>query len=159
MAQQPNVEITDAERPRRSLESGSAVRWRAGKPGIPTGPDEVPSGGGFGHAGPDAGWALRLVRDAELPDDDRRLRRLVTGLVLARAAASGRAPVPEDIEAALVLCGYYPDAPAYLVDRRQRWLHAVPHESRPGSTAASEVDRELIVAKPDEIRYVLAKRR
>jgi hypothetical protein len=158
MAQQPNVELTEAEKPRATPEPGPATRWRADKPGIPNTPDDVPRGSHFGHAGPDPGWALKLVANADLPDDDDALRDVLTGLVLARAAASGRAPVPEDIEAALVLCGFDPDAPPELVERRKRWLAAAAHDTRPGATAVSEVDRNLIVNKPEQIRYALRLR-
>jgi hypothetical protein len=155
MAQQPNVEITEATAPRRTPQPGPAVKWRADKPGVPSGPEDVPVGGRFGTTGPDPGWALRILREVELPSDDPRLKKVVTGLVLARAAAAGRAPVREDISAALVLCGYYDGAPQGLLERRERWLDAVPHETRPGETAVGEVDRQLIVNKPDQIRYAL----
>lgn len=155
MAQQPNVESTEAHKPRVTLEPGPAVKWRSSKPGIPAGPADVPSGGGFGSAGPDPGWALKLVANADLPGDDPDLGAVVTALVLARASASGRAPVPEDIDVALVLCGYFEDASPALVERRERWIAAVPHDKRPGQTAVADVDRELIVAKPDQIRYAL----
>jgi len=153
MAQQPNVEIGEADRPRSKLEPGSAVSWRSSKPGLSTGPEDIPVGPGFGHAGPDPGWAYQLVRQADLPGDDPRLESVVVGLVLSRASAVGRAPVPEDIEAALVLCGFDDDASSDWVERRQRWLDAVPHDQRPGATAAGEVDRELITAKPEQIRF------
>lgn len=154
MAQQPNVERTPATAPRDKPAPGPATSWRSDKVGIPTGPADVPRGSEFGHAGPDPGWGLRLVRDAELPDEDPSLRSVVTGLVLARAAASGRAPIPEDIDAALILCGYSDDAPnPELVARRARWLAAAPHDKRPGATAVSEVDRDLIVNKPEQIRF------
>ena len=153
MAQQPNVEITETARPRQDLEPAPANKWRSAKPGIPSGPADVPDGGGFGHAGPDPGWALRLVAGAALPTDDPRLESVVTGLVLARASACGRAPIPEDIEVALFLCGYGEDAQPELIERREKWLAAVPHEQRPGEMAAAEVDRDLIVNKPGQIRY------
>ncbi|MGH3650076.1 MAG: hypothetical protein ACRDU9_05145 [Acidimicrobiia bacterium] len=155
MAQQPNVEITDAERPRVVLQPGPAVRWRSGKPGIPEGPSDVPQGGVFGTTGPDPGWGLRILSYYELPDDDPRLRKVVAGLVLARSAALGRGPVPEDIEVALVLCGYDDDATPALVERRRRWLEATAHETRPGATAVAEVDRDLLVNKPEHVRYAL----
>ena len=155
MAQQPNVEPSDAERPRRTPEPGPATSWRADKPGIPNGPSDVPRGSHFGHAGPDPGWALKLVGRANLPDDDPRLREVVTGLVLARAAASGRAPIPEDVDAALVLCGYGDGVSPELVERRERWLTAAAHDKRPGATAISEVSRALLVNKPDQISYAL----
>lgn len=155
MAQQPNVEITDAERPRPTPQPGVAVKWRAGKPGIPDGPGDVPGGGYWGTTGPDPGWGLRLVNRADLPSDDPDLREVLTGLVLARAAALGRAPVKEDLEAALVLTGYDDEPPAAVVARRERWLEASPHEQRPGATAVAEVDKEILVMKPDRLRYAL----
>lgn len=151
MAQQPNVELTEAETPRGKLGPGPATRWRSDKPGIPMGPADVPTSNHFGQAGPDPGWALTLISRAELPDDDPLLRDVITGLVLARAAASGRAPVPEDIEAALILSGYGEDPSPELIARRKRWLKAAAHDKRPGATAISEVDRALLVAKPDQI--------
>lgn len=157
MGQQPNVELTEATRPRSRPQPGPALKWRSSKPGIPAGPTEVPSGGRFGRTGPDHGWALRLVGQAELPDDDPKLRAVVTGLVQARASALGRAPVPEDIEVALVLCGYTEDAPEEVRHRLRRWLDAVPHEMRPGETAAREVDPDLLVRRPDQIRYALRR--
>jgi len=154
VATQPNVEITEATGPRQTPEPGPAVKWRSAKPGVPTGPADVPQGGRFGHAGPDPGWALRLVAAADLPTDDPRLESVVTGLVMARASASGRAPVPEDIEVALFLCGYGDDAQPELKERREKWLAAVPHEQRPGEAAVADVDRELIVNNVGQIRYI-----
>lgn len=157
MAQQPNIELTDAERPRPVLSPGPAVRWRKDKPGIPRGPDDVPTGGVFGTTGPDPGWALLMLRRAELPDDDPRLRQVLEGLVLARSAELGRAPVPEDIEAGLALLGYGYEAPPAVIERRRRWFEAIPHEQRHGATAVAEVDRELLVRKPAEIVYALRR--
>lgn len=155
MAQQPNVEMTEATRPRSTLEPGAANKWRTSKPGIPVGPDDVPSGGSFGSAGPDPGWGVKLVSRHDLPDDNPNLGAVITGLVQARAAALGRGAVPEDIEAALILCGYSEDPNIAVVERRERWLQAAPHDRRPGATAVSEVDRDLIRAKPEQIRYAL----
>jgi hypothetical protein len=149
MAQQPNVETTEAIRPRTKLEPGPAVKWRASKPGVPSGPADVPSGGRFGSAGPDHGWAIKIVAAAELPSDDPALRSVIIGLVQARAA------VPEDVDAALVLCGFAEDTPPEIVERRERWLRATSDDKRPGATAVAEVDRDLIAAKPEQIRYAL----
>ena len=70
MGQQPNYEFTEKDKPREVLETPPARRWRPTKPGLITSPDQVPSGGRFGAAGPDAGFALRLLAEAELPEDD-----------------------------------------------------------------------------------------
>ena len=155
MARQPNVETTGANKPRTNLEPGPSVRWRASKPGVPSGPADVPSGGRFGSAGPDHGWAIKVVDHADLPDDDPAFRSIIIGLVQARAAIHGRAAVPEDIDAALVLCGYGEDASPEVVQRRQRWILESAHDKRPGASAVAEVDRDLIAAKPEQIRYAL----
>ncbi|MFZ0013401.1 MAG: hypothetical protein WAL25_04725 [Acidimicrobiia bacterium] len=155
MAQQPNVEITEAEQPRAKLEPGPAVKWRSEKPGMPEGPVGAGGGGYYGTTGPDPGWGLRILANVELPSDDEHLREVVGGLTLARAAALGRAPVPEDIEVALALCGYGIDAPPEVVERRRRWVEAAAHDRRPGATAVAEVDREHLVLKPDKIAYAL----
>ena len=155
MGQQPNIEITEADKPRKTPEPPHPNSWRSSKPGVITAPDQVPSGGRFGHAGPDAGWGLRLLREADLPSNDPRLAGVVEGLMMARAARLGRAPVPEDIEVALILCGYGFPAPPPVIERRKRWLEAVPHESRPGSTAVAEVDSDLLANKPEQVRWAL----
>ena len=155
MAQQTNVEITAAEKPRTRLEPGPAVKWRSDKPGMSTGPDEVAGGGYFGTTGPDPGWGLKLIAQATLPNDDEHFREVVTGLTLARAAALGRAPVPEDIEVALALCGSGFEAPEQVVARRERWVEAAAHDRRPGATAVAEVDRSLLLETPTRIHAIL----
>lgn len=155
MAQQPNVEIPLEELPRPVPGPGVAKKWRADKPGVPKGPDDIPGGGLYGTTGPDPGWGVKLVNNAELPDDDPNLRRVVTGLVLARAAALGRAAVLEDLEAALVICGYVDDPPQWAVERRHRWLEAAPHEKRDGASAVAEVDKDTLVMPLDRLRYAI----
>jgi hypothetical protein len=119
-------------------------------------PDQVPKGGRFGAAGPDAGYALRLLSMSELPEADPNLRGVLAGLMTARAAALGRAPIKEDLEVALLLCGYGFEAPTQLIEERERWMAAVPHEGRPGETAVSEMDRILMLNKPEQVRWALA---
>jgi len=156
MGQQPNREITDSEKPRTTLETPPARSWRPTKPGVINSPDQVPRGGRFGAAGPDAGWALHLLSISELPEEDPNLRGVLAGLMTARAAALGRAPIKEDLEVALVLCGYGFEAPPELIAKRDRWIAAVPHEGRPGETAVSEMDRILMLNKPEQVRWALA---
>jgi hypothetical protein len=155
MAQQPNVEIGEATSPRSIPQPGTAVKWRADKPGLPDGPDGTPGGGYYGTTGPDPGWGLKLVNQADLPEDDDDLRKVLTGLVLARAAALGRAPVMEDLEVALILCGYGYEAQEWVTERRHRWLDSSPHEQRPGAGAVAEVDKSTLVSKPDQLRSSL----
>ncbi|MGF1618716.1 MAG: hypothetical protein ACFCU2_13070 [Acidimicrobiia bacterium] len=157
MGQQPNLELTESDLPRGRLQPGPARRWRPIKPGLVTAPEENPTGGMFGHIGPDHGYALRLISGFELPDDDPDLRAVVAGLAQARAAALGRAAVNEDIEVALMLCGYWPESPPSLVERRERWLAAAPHDRRPGQTAVADVDDADLILKPDQLRAVLRR--
>lgn len=155
MAQQPNVEIGEATSPRLTLQPGTAVKWRADKPGLPDGPDGTPGGGYYGTTGPDPGWGLKIVNRADLPEDDDDLRDVLTGLVLARAAALGRAPVKGDLDVALALCGYGFEAPEWVTERRRRWLEASPHENRSGASAVAEVDKATLMANPDQVRAAL----
>jgi hypothetical protein len=157
MGQQPRIVIPETAEPRPVLEPGPAKSWRAGKPGIPDSPEDWPRGGLFETTGPDPGWALRILSTAALPDDDPRLRKVVAGLMLARSAELGRAPVLEDLEVALLLCGYGKGFPEQLVERRRRWLEAVPHEIRPGETAVSEIDRRILALDPGQVRQALMK--
>lgn len=159
MAQQPNVEITEAEAPRRVPQPGPAVKWRADKPGMPEGPTEVRGGGYYGTTGPDPGWGLRLLNQASLPSDDQHFREVVAGLMLARAAALGRAPIPEDIEVALTLCGYGFNAPQEVYDRRDRWIEAAAHDRRPGATAVAEVDRTVLTMGRNDVVASLSANR
>lgn len=155
MGQQPNIELTDAERPRPVLEPAPARRWRPSKPGLVTAPDQNPTGGSFGMTGPDPGWAWRVIDEFKLPSDDPDLRSVIGALAMARAAAAGRGAIREDVEVALALCGYWDNAPAAIIKRRNRWLAAVPHDRRPGQTAAADVETELLLQQPEQVRYLL----
>lgn len=158
MGQQPRIVVPETAEPRPVPEPGPAKRWRANKPGIPDSPDDWPEGGRFDTTGPDPGWALRLLSLAELPGDDRRLRQVLTGLMLARSAELGRAPVMEDVRVSLMLCGYG-EGLGHLEERRRRWLEAVPHETRPGETAVADIDRDLLALDSARIRQVLLETR
>lgn len=157
MGQQPNISADEGERPRTTLQPPPARRWRPDiKPGIPTSPGQVPEGGRFGRYTPDGGYGLRLVNSIELPDDDSDLRAVLAALTMARAGIWGRAPIMEDVEVALALCGYGFDAPAEVIERRGRWIEATSHDVRPGQTAVAEVGRHLISLKPEEVRRALS---
>lgn len=142
MAQQPNIEITPADRPRATLEPAPARLGRM-RPGMITSPDEVPRGGQFGTPGPDTGWALRIISRADIPERSERLEKLLAALMSARASHYGRAPVPVDLEVALAVCGLGPVRSDTLDDRRSRWLGALAHEKSPGRTAVGDVGDDL----------------
>lgn len=96
-----------------------------------------------------------MLRDYDLPSDDPDFESVVAALVMARAADAGRGAIREDIDVALVFCGFWENAPPYLKERLSLWLAAVPHDVRPGQTAVADVDPEILVRRPEQIRYAL----
>ena len=106
MGQQPNVPLGIEDLPRHTAHPPAPGRWSPDRPGDLSGPTTVPRGAGFGTPGPDAGFALRLVRRRTLPGGPETaadVTALVAAVVSARAAALGRAPVAADVDAALAL--------------------------------------------------------
>ena len=106
MAQQPNPEIGVAERPRSVPEPGPARSWRPDRPGEVDGPDR-PSGGAFGHPGPDTGYVLKILGASgiDLGDRPKATSAVLTTLAGARASHFGRAPVIGDLRVAAALLG------------------------------------------------------
>lgn len=104
MGQQPNVPLTIGDLPRSTGHPGAARRWTPGRPGELHGPADLPTGSGFGAPGPDAGYALRLLRGMELPGGDRLradVLAAVAAVMTARSGALGRAPVAADARVAI----------------------------------------------------------
>jgi hypothetical protein len=160
MGQQPNIEISPADRPRRTPEPDPARRWRPTRPGIITSPDQMRWGGAFGTPSPDTGYALRLIASADLPERSQLLERLLATLMGARASLFGRAPTPEDLATAREILGLGEGDPdAAVVGQRSRWLEAAAHEQVPGKLALAEIDLELLRARPDQIRRMRGKPR
>lgn len=156
MGQQPNIELTEATAPRPVPQPPPARAWRAARLGVPATPEDVPRGGMFGQPAPDGGWAMRIINNADLPSEDPNLKLVLGALMVARAAALGRGPISEDLEVALILCGYGFEAKPEVIARRERWIEAVSHDLRPGETAVSEVDLGLITNKPEQVRWALS---
>jgi hypothetical protein len=152
MGQQPNVEIDPSDLPRPTSEPDPPNRWRPTRPGVIVAPQQMPWGGAFGTPGPDAGWALKLVRSADLPERTAGLELVLAAIMAARASLFGRAPVPEDLEVAKVLAGFGEGLPADFPERRVRWVEATAHEPSPGRLAVSEIDPELLRLKPGQLR-------
>lgn len=155
MAQQPNIEFTESDLPRTALDTAPARGWSASaKAGVITAPGQVPRGEGFGTPGPDTGWALRIIHRLE-PGLERNLEAVLVGLMGARAAAFGRAPVRQDLEVAKLLCGIGEGLAAALTERVNRWVAAVPHERSKGMCAVADVDQAILLLAPDELRRAL----
>ena len=88
--------------------------WRADRPGdLPNEP--LPSGGGYGHQGPDQGYALNLAKRF-IPllklQPGESVNDVVAGCVtvaLKRASLFGRAPLAEDLRVAFAHWGFLDD--------------------------------------------------
>jgi hypothetical protein len=151
MGQQPNVELTAAQKPRPTPEPEAARRWRPTRPGVITSPDQVPTGGSFGTPGPDTGYALVIVRahGAELSEAEQKV---VVALMAARSSKLGRAPTKADLEVAKLLAGLGDGLPQNFVERGQRWVAAAEHERVPGRLAVNEAEPELLVLPAADAR-------
>ncbi len=160
MGQQPNIELDASDLPGLVLEPGAARRSGSRRPGEVTHPDEAVSGGAFGRPGPDAGWVLRLVREAEFDRSDGDLEAVVATVAAARASLSGRGPTPVDVEVALILLGLRPagipqDVEQRLVSARAKWLRKAAHERVKGQSFLSQLSPGLLAADPDHVRHLL----
>jgi hypothetical protein len=153
MAQQPNIELEPADKPRTEPRPAAARRWNPNdKPGVITSPGAVPSGGSFGRPGPDTGFAYRLIRSTPNEGRTQALEHVLAALMAARASHFGRAPTSEDLEVASILCGIGEGLPDRLSERRQGWVEATAHEKSKGVTAVNDVGDELLRLKPAEVR-------
>ncbi|GBD85434.1 hypothetical protein BMS3Abin02_01842 [bacterium BMS3Abin02] len=162
MAQQPNIELDRADLP-RPAPAPAAATWTQRRPGEITTPEQAKWGGSFGRPGPDAGWALHLVQDAEFDRGDRPdvLERIVATTAAARAASVGRGPTSEDVEVALILLGLRPeplpeDVVATLADARRAAIDHAAHERDKGRSFLQAVSMDELAAKPAELLDMLA---
>ncbi len=160
MAQQPNIEHDLSDRPRTVPSPGTARRWSpSSRPGVISSPADMPSGDGFGTPGPDAGFAKTLISRAQIDDRSPELEAVLSAIMVARASSFGRAPTRGDLEAAKAMCGVGGGSvPDWVHERRKHWMHAIAHDKPKGKTAVSELDRDLLLKTPDEIRSTLSQR-
>ena len=75
MGQQPNIELEMADLPRPTEHPGAPRRWSPTRVGELGRPADVPHGGRFGNPGPDAGYALILLKDRDIPTAPGESRR------------------------------------------------------------------------------------
>ena len=118
----------------------------------------MPRGDGFGTPSPNAGFAITIVRRADLEDKSPEFEAVVAAIMVARASSFGRAPTEGDLKAALAMCGVGGDFPEWVHERREHWKHAIAHDKPPGRTAVTELDRELLLESPDRIRSIFKLR-
>lgn len=93
----------------------------------------VPVGGGFGHAGPDLGYGLKLAKrlvDKLVLTTGEHSADVVAGCFACgakRSALFGRAPVIYDMTWAYTIWGYLGSAPTELVDLRVSMFRGAAH--------------------------------
>jgi hypothetical protein len=158
MAQPEFVPISDRDRVRVTEGLPVPGRWTANRTGEVRGQGAQPSGPGFGVAGPDQGYALKLVRQME-PSLVLRPREAVAdvaagclGVALKRAALYGRAPVIADVQLAFGLWGFLDDAPDDLVAFRRVLFGGVAHNYSDQRAIAGAVAVEVLRLTPTEVR-------
>jgi hypothetical protein len=160
MGQQPNIELSASDLPRVVLEPGAARLGNDARPGVITTPAETVAGGPFGRPGPDTGWVLKLVREAEFDRSERGIEDLVAAVAAARAAAAGRGPSKTDVEVALILLGLLPrgvpeEVVAQLADTRSKHLRKAAHEKTKGQSFLEQVSPGLLAGDPNHVRHLL----
>lgn len=165
MGQQPNIELDISDLPRPQPHPAPARRWRPGRPGDLTSPDDMPWGGAFGTIGPDAGYALNLVRSRRIPlapgEHRHNAEAAVTAVAIARASRFGRAPTNEDVDVALLLFGYDdrdlpPAMVASLAEDRVRWFANIGHDAAARRELVASVPLSVLDSKPGAIRTQMA---
>jgi hypothetical protein len=151
MGQQPNMPLEIEDLPRRRPAPGAPRRWSPNRPGEMSSPSDVPKGGRFGTPGPDAGYALRLLRQRDLPtiDGESRadLETALLALILARVSRRGRAPTASDVEAAEAILEVGGPDPSW----RLAWTSGLAHGHQGAAHLVAAVDDETLVASTDEL--------
>jgi len=157
MGQQPNIELGITDAPRTKPGPAPARRWRPARPGELSGPAEVRRGGAFGLAGPDSGYALKLVREREfnlLPGEHRHdAATAVAAIASARAAKVGRAPIADDVAVGMIVLGLDGETPvdAELLAARPGWIANVGHNASKLRSIVADIPEDLLRMTPAEL--------
>jgi hypothetical protein len=162
MGQQPNIELGITDAPRSKPGPAPARRWKPARPAELNGPAAVPRGGAFGLAGPDSGYALKLVGEREfnlLPGEHHHDAAVaVAALASARAARVGRAPIADDVSVGMIVLGFDGEAPvdAGLPAARPGWIANVGHSAAKLRGIVADVPEDVLQLTPSELRSRVA---
>ena len=166
MGQQPNIELDISGLPRPRPKPDPARSWTPGRPGELGGPDDHRWGAGFGTTGPDAGYALSLVkrRGFELAEGEHRGNTNVALAAVASARSSmfGRGPTMKDVDLAAVLLGYDAaglptETVADLARSRLAWFAAAGHHPENLTSFLAAIDAGTLRLTADEARNRMAQ--
>jgi hypothetical protein len=156
MAQPQFVPTTLDEQPRKGLPLPPADGWRADRP-AELGARQ-PRGRGLGSAGPDQGYALKLVHqfdDRLVVSPPETVEDAVAGCVAVatkRASLFGRAPIVHDLGIAFRIWGFLGhDVPAELVDERRPLFVAASHHYDQQRAIADAVPEETLRLSHQEV--------
>lgn len=152
----------DRSRPVRSYESPPRRPdpWMAVRPAdLPHG---QPEGDGFGHQGPDQGYALLLAErfhgklTLATGEHERDALAGAVAVALKRASLFGRAPVVYDLTVALTIWGFLGEAPDELVALRRTLLEEVshPHHYAGLRHVADVVPEAVLRESPSEVSAI-----
>lgn len=161
MTQPEYVPLARADRVRAAERLPAAKAWRADRPAdFPA----LRSGQkGFGVAGPDQGYALKLAHrfEAKLQltagEHAHDAVAGTLGVALRRAARFGRAPVIHDLEFAFTLWGFLGDAPADLVEFRKGLFAGAGHHYWDQRAIADRVPEATLPLTPAAVRARLGQ--
>jgi hypothetical protein len=152
VGQQPNIRIGIENLPRATPKPGPARRWSPDRPGDITVPGAVPTGGGFGAPGPDAGYALKILAGRDLTllagESKADVEAAVAALMTARASHFGRAPVIGDAQVAEAMLGFGTADPSW----RTSWTRGLAHDHQTQRALVAAADAEALVSPPDQVR-------
>jgi hypothetical protein len=155
VGQQPNIELETADLPRPTDHPGTPRRWAPGRAGELSGPDDVPRGGRFGNPGPDAGYALTLLSDREIPLGDGEHRAdavaAIAAVMSARAASFGRAPMVGDAEVAEVILGYAGPSADAAAGKRAAAIAGLAHHAAGSRSLVAAVDQSALGASLEDV--------
>ena len=154
MGQQPNIEPGSSAAPRTTLGPGVARSWRPSRPAELIAPVDVPSGGLFGVAGPDAGYALKLAAERTLKlepgEHHHDVAAALAAIACARAGAIGRGPTGEDVSVAMAILGLDPAVQVSdgLVEKRAGWVANVGHDAAKLGGLVADVPADILAMAP-----------
>jgi hypothetical protein len=126
------VPLAGADRVRPSDRLTLPGSWTGGRP-ADLHELSVPVGGGFGHAGPDLGYGLKLAKrfaDKLVLTPGEHAVDVVAGCFACgakRSALLGRAPVIYDMTWAYTIWGFLTEAPPDLIDMRVPMFRGAAH--------------------------------
>ncbi len=162
MGQQPNIEPGLSAAPRTRLGPGAARSWRPDRPAELKAPVDAPSGGMFGVAGPDAGYALKLAgeRDFKLQPGEHHhdMAAAVAAIACARAARVGRAPTADDVTVAMTILGLDSTGPIDdgLLEQRAGWVANVGHDAAKLGSMVADVPADVLEMSPAAVAEKIA---